>query len=97
MLSFSRERRHSCLVFLPCAYMSRFQGDNKLDIDCKNADGLTALLLVTRDAALFEKLGNLVGKQFRPVETVKELIAKGAYVYIKIRHDLFHIIVFQYH
>ena len=56
------------------------QNDNQLDIDCKNADGLTALLLVTRDAALFEKLGSIIGKQIRPVETVKELLSKGAYV-----------------
>ena len=56
------------------------QNDNQLDIDCKNADGLTALLLVTRDAVLFEKLGSIIGKQIRPVETVKELLSKGAYV-----------------
>ena len=52
--------------------------ESAVDIDCVNGDGLTSLLLSTRDSLLFEKLGNFVGKNFRPVETVRVLLACGA-------------------
>ncbi|CAH1787728.1 unnamed protein product [Owenia fusiformis] len=50
-------------------------GDKSLDVNCKNADGLTPLLLVTRDVALFEKLGSKMVKNFNPLEVLAELLA----------------------
>ncbi|KAL9978253.1 hypothetical protein ACROYT_G015751 [Oculina patagonica] len=46
-----------------------------LDVNCKNADGFTPLLLVTRDLNLFEKIEKAVMENgYHPVEVVKELI-----------------------
>ncbi|KAJ7322785.1 hypothetical protein OS493_032970 [Desmophyllum pertusum] len=50
-----------------------------LDVNCKNADGLTPLLLVTRDLNLFEKIEKAVMENgYHPVEVVKELIHHNA-------------------
>ncbi|XP_074660471.1 uncharacterized protein LOC141912936 [Tubulanus polymorphus] len=47
-----------------------------LDINCKNADGLTPLLLVTRDADMFERLSHQQKgrSEYNPVSVVLELI-----------------------
>ncbi|PFX25973.1 Mitogen-activated protein kinase kinase kinase 19 [Stylophora pistillata] len=51
----------------------------RLDVNCKNADGLTPLLLVTRDINLFEKIEKAVlENSYHPVDVVKELIAHNA-------------------
>ncbi|XP_020607907.1 serine/threonine-protein phosphatase 6 regulatory ankyrin repeat subunit C-like isoform X2 [Orbicella faveolata] len=50
-----------------------------LDVNCTNADGLTPLLLVTRDLNLFEKIEKAVmDSGYHPVEVVKELINHNA-------------------
>ncbi|XP_013411766.1 ankyrin repeat domain-containing protein 12, partial [Lingula anatina] len=45
-----------------------------LDVNCKNADGLTPLLLVTRNVDLFEKLNKQLHKEYNPLEVVAELL-----------------------
>lgn len=50
-----------------------------LDVNCTNADGLTPLLLVTRDLNLFQKIEKAVmDSAYHPVEVVKELINHNA-------------------
>ncbi|XP_031570954.1 ankyrin-1-like isoform X2 [Actinia tenebrosa] len=50
-----------------------------LDVNCKNADGMTPLLLVTRDVNLFEKIEkNIAEKGYNPLEVVKELLQHKA-------------------
>ena len=50
------------------------QTETRVDINCKNADGLTPLLLVTRDVQLFERLGDRVTRGYDPVEVVELLL-----------------------
>ena len=45
-----------------------------MDINCKNADGLTPMLLVTRDVQLFERLGEKVTRGYDPVEVMELLL-----------------------
>ena len=49
-----------------------------MDIDCRNPDGLTPLLLVTRDVPLFERLGERVAKGYNPLTVAAELLANRA-------------------
>ncbi|XP_068724572.1 uncharacterized protein [Montipora capricornis] len=50
-----------------------------LDVNCKNADGLTPLLLVTRDINLFEKIEKAVLEDgYHPAEVVRELLQHKA-------------------
>ena len=53
---------------------SFFQTETRVDINCKNADGLTPLLLVTRDVQLFERLGDRVTRGYDPVEVMELLL-----------------------
>ncbi|KAL3841916.1 hypothetical protein ACJMK2_020005, partial [Sinanodonta woodiana] len=56
--------------------------DNKVkDINCLNADGLTPLLLVTRDILLFERLAIQLNRAYNPVEVVDELLSHRADVH----------------
>ena len=50
------------------------QTETRVDINCKNADGLTPLLLVTRDVQLFERLGDRVTRGYDPVEVMELLL-----------------------
>ncbi|KAK2568162.1 Mitogen-activated protein kinase kinase kinase 19 [Acropora cervicornis] len=50
-----------------------------LDVNCKNADGLTPLLLVTRDLNLFQKIETAVLENgYSPAEVVRELLQHNA-------------------
>lgn len=49
-----------------------------LDINCKNADGFTPIMLATRDMQLFEKLSSQMSRIYNPVEVVAELVAARA-------------------
>ena len=51
--------------------------NNRLDINCKNGDGLTPLLLTTRDAQLFDRLDR-VAKAYNPLRVVEELLTHRA-------------------
>jgi hypothetical protein len=51
-----------------------------LDINHKNADGFTPLLLVTRDLQLFQKLELSLLKNYKPADVVTHLIKHQAYV-----------------
>ncbi|XP_072182009.1 uncharacterized protein [Diadema setosum] len=52
----------------------RLLGESKvLDINCRNADGYTPLLLVTRDVQLFESIGSAL-ESYDPVAVVEELL-----------------------
>ncbi|KAK3101844.1 hypothetical protein FSP39_006765 [Pinctada imbricata] len=56
--------------------------DNRVkDINCQNADGLTALLLVCRDIQLFERLSTQLNRQYNPVEVVEELLKHRANIH----------------
>ncbi|XP_070564922.1 uncharacterized protein [Ptychodera flava] len=56
--------------------LKRVLSESKMmDINCRNADGFTPLLLVTRDIDLFEKIGKAV-KDYNPVEVVSILVQK---------------------
>ncbi|XP_022096379.1 uncharacterized protein LOC110982351 [Acanthaster planci] len=48
-----------------------------LDINCRNADGYTPLLLVTRDVDLFEQIGAAL-EDYNPQAVVRELLAHRA-------------------
>lgn len=61
-----------------CIFYSISQTENSLDINCQNADGLSPLLLVTRDIQLFEKLGDRIVKSYNPLDVVDELLAHRA-------------------
>ncbi len=49
-----------------------------MDINCRNAEGLTPLLLVTRDAQLFEKVGNRILRGYDAIDVVNELLKNRA-------------------
>lgn len=49
-----------------------------VDINCRNAEGLTPLLLVTRDAQLFEKVGNRILRGYDAIDVVNELLKNRA-------------------
>ncbi|KAK3592514.1 hypothetical protein CHS0354_013848 [Potamilus streckersoni] len=62
--------------------IKKLLGENKVkDINCLNADGLTPLLLVTRDILLFEKLSIQLNRTYSPVEVVDELLSHRADVH----------------
>ena len=52
------------------------QTQNKvLDINCKNEDGYTPLMLATRDMLTFERLSTQMSRPYNPVEVVSELLS----------------------
>ena len=61
-------------------YCFLFQTENTVDINVKNTDGLTPLLLVTRDVQLFDKLGDRILKGYDPVDVCGELLSHRASV-----------------
>lgn len=56
--------------------------DASADIRCRNAEGLTPLMLAARDAQMFEKLGNKIVHDFAPVEVLCELISSNGFVIV---------------
>ena len=53
-----------------------FQAQSDLvDVNCRNRDGLTPLMLAIRDIDMFEELGSQLPWEYRPVEVVRELLA----------------------
>ncbi|XP_046544586.1 LOW QUALITY PROTEIN: uncharacterized protein LOC124254780 [Haliotis rubra] len=53
--------------------------ENKVkDVNCQNAEGLTPLLLATRDSQLFERLSLQLNRSYSPVEVIQELLAYRA-------------------
>lgn len=65
-----------------------FQDESRVDIDCRNSDGLTPLLLVTRDVQFFEKLGERMNEGYDPTQVIAELLDHDAYVYTLVLNDL---------
>ncbi|XP_046371744.2 uncharacterized protein LOC124145836 [Haliotis rufescens] len=56
--------------------------ENKVkDINCQNAEGLTPLLLATRDSQLFERLSLQLNRSYNPVEVIQELLANRANIH----------------
>jgi len=51
------------------------QAQKAVDVNHRNAEGLTPLLLLTRDVQMFEKLGDLVQHGFAPMEALAEIIS----------------------
>lgn len=51
------------------------------DINCSNSEGLTPLLLATRDMAMLEKLCTQSNRPYHPAEVVAELLQYRWYVY----------------
>ncbi|XP_065844430.1 uncharacterized protein [Oscarella lobularis] len=49
-----------------------------IDVNCRNAEGYTPLLLVTRDIDLFQKLESAILKNYRPADVVTHLIKHKA-------------------
>ncbi len=50
------------------------QTETRVDINCKNADGLTPLLLCARDVHLFERLGERLPHGYDPTEVLELLL-----------------------
>ncbi|XP_030849172.1 uncharacterized protein LOC583722 isoform X2 [Strongylocentrotus purpuratus] len=48
-----------------------------LDINCRNAEGFTPLLLVTRDVELFESIGSAL-ESYKPLAVIEELLRRRA-------------------
>lgn len=53
-------------------------GQSYIDINCHNSDGMTPLLLATRDLSLFEQIQDHMQNQYNPVAVVKELLENQA-------------------
>ena len=47
-------------------------------MNCQNTDGLTPVLLVTRDINLFEQLQNAMETNYDPISTMQDLIRNNA-------------------
>ncbi|XP_021359609.1 uncharacterized protein LOC110454439 [Mizuhopecten yessoensis] len=59
--------------------LNKLLKENKVkDINCKNAEGLTPLLLVARDIQLFEHLSKQQNRPYNPAEVVTTLLAHRA-------------------
>ena len=56
------------------------QEETRVDINCRNGEGLTPLLLVTRDVQLFERLGTKVSAEtgYDPYQVIEELLTHRA-------------------
>ena len=50
------------------------------NVNCQNAEGLTPLMLVSRDVQLFERLSVQLNRHYSPVEVAQELIKANASV-----------------
>ncbi|EDO47820.1 predicted protein [Nematostella vectensis] len=50
----------------------------KVDVNCTNADGMTPLLLVTRDINMFEQVEQRLDSAYNPIEVVQELLLHKA-------------------
>ncbi|XP_076450604.1 uncharacterized protein LOC143286754 [Babylonia areolata] len=62
----------------------RLLSNNKvLDINCQNAEGLTPLMLVSRDVQLFERLARDLNSSYNPVEVATELMRARADVHAR--------------
>eukprot|EP01137_Pigoraptor_chileana_P036032 Opistho-2@30952 len=77
--------------FMKAAWVGDFRAVNKYlsrqqftDVNCKNKEGYSPLLLVTRDLQMFEDSMNL-GKKYKPAEVVALLLRSKAEVNV---HDL---------
>ncbi|XP_015758701.1 PREDICTED: serine/threonine-protein phosphatase 6 regulatory ankyrin repeat subunit A-like [Acropora digitifera] len=69
---------YSSTIWLSCLQSSKSKS-GILDVNCKNADGLTPLLLVTRDLNLFQKIETAVLENgYSPAEVVRELLQHNA-------------------
>ncbi|XP_041365735.1 uncharacterized protein LOC121380819 [Gigantopelta aegis] len=56
--------------------------ENKvIDINCQNAEGLTPLLLLTRDIQLFEKITTHLHRPYSPLHVLQELLTHRADVH----------------
>ncbi len=55
-------------------------GNHYLDVNCSNNDGMTPLLLVTRDINLFDSIQAAMETDYNPVNVVQDLIDNHAYV-----------------
>ncbi|KAK6190356.1 hypothetical protein SNE40_002244 [Patella caerulea] len=61
----------------------RLLSQNKvLDINCQNAEGLSPLLLVTRDIQLFERLAVQLNRLYNPIEVAIELLNHRAAIHM---------------
>ncbi len=63
-------------------------GNHYLDVNCSNNDGMTPLLLVTRDINLFDSIQAAMETNYNPVNVVQDLIDNHAYVLIMVDHAL---------
>jgi hypothetical protein len=65
-----------CIYYNPIkTLLMLFQNENKVrDINCSNCEGLTPLLLATRDMAMLEKLSTQSNRPYHPAEVVAELL-----------------------
>jgi len=59
--------------------MAAVQSESAVTVDCRNADGLTPLLLVCRDVDLFDRLSDHLAYVYSPVNVVCELLAQHGY------------------
>ncbi|XP_060068251.1 probable serine/threonine-protein kinase DDB_G0282963 [Ylistrum balloti] len=83
--SINRSTESSHRLLLQAAWQGNIRVLNKLlnenkvkDINCKNAEGLTPLLLVARDIQLFERLAIQQKRPYNPAEVVTSLLAHRA-------------------
>ena len=53
-------------------------GKNYLDVNCRNSDGLTPLLLVTRDTSVFDRVQSAMENEYDPIMVMQELIDSQA-------------------
>ena len=72
-----------CIIYMGFYIYGNSANDNyvllqnesrSVDINVRNSDGFTPLLLVARDITLFEKLGEKAIKGYKPVDTAQELL-----------------------
>ncbi len=58
--------------------VATFQDESCVDIDCRNSDGLTPLLLVTRDIQFFDKFSEMLTGGYDPTQVISELLDHDA-------------------
>ena len=54
------------------------------DVNSRNAEGLTPLILATRDAQMFHTLANKIVHDVSPLEVMRELISCNGLVFLCI-------------
>ncbi|KAL5007408.1 hypothetical protein ScPMuIL_016214 [Solemya velum] len=54
------------------------QENKVLDINCRNVEGFTPLLLVTRDTQMFEQLSSDYNHSYQPIDAITELLTHRA-------------------